>query len=568
MDIVDDKELVLRETSKGRKRKLSMYRSKQKNKRKSNTQPTKVSTDHSFVHIKDTETSDIEVDVEKLSEDENASERNAEISFNIEDEVGYYEGRDIRKQSTIEKLQLFRKESSEGRSEYYTDEQYIEHCIDKIIGSGMLRSLLWKLCSNKMLPDFMRLLETLSNGRLPLNNIAWILILERARFASCSTTVGMRYSKISKNFWSIVYRLCKGSGLKFFSGEKNWGQLVRKCSKKSRYDPVEAKINFAVPDEKILRLMNSDFPKYMEPGIIQHSLQILKDKKDIVLMGDGKLVGKGLKENFKGDVNLFGHENNPNLDNLKSEFLEHIEHIADSIGRYDSTNKQSQFNTLADLVAMLTNLNMKIREFHWKQNSKLKKISALCNPGRNIERNISRLKTDLYTSAIWMKKSLNCNVNLMSLMAILQRNTHTFNTMSPIEINSTNNIRLLYDSAYVQDNLDTFEFPHLIKQQSDIWEDLVRQAILTDGNIFMSIGFSTAKIMKDMFRRNIINCDAVHNYTWDNLDCVSDGISTLSSLILPAFYASCCVFYEEGCRYIKGKYNDKLIACCSTGVIR
>ena len=545
-----------------------MYRSKQKKKKSHPTQSTKVSKHHSFVHIKDNEISDIEVDVEKLSEDEYPSVRNEELSFNIEDEDGYYDGRDIRKETTIEKLQLFRKETTEGNTEYYTDEQYIEHCIDKIIGSGMLRSLLWKLCSNKMLPDFMRLLETLNNGRLPLNNIAWILLLERARFASCSNTVGMRYNKVTKKFWSIVYRLCKGSGLKFFSGEKNWGQLVRKCSMKSRYDPVEAKINFAVPDEKILRLMNSNFPKYMEPGIIQHSLELLKNKKDIVLMADGKLVGKGLKENFKGDVNLFGHEDNPNLDNLKSEFLDHIEHIADSIGQYDTTNKQSQFNTLADLVAMLTNLNIKIREFHWKQNRKLQKLSATCTPGRNIERNISRLKTDLYTSAIWMKKSLNCNVNLMNLMAILQTNTHTFKSMGPIEINNTNNIRLLYESAYVNDNLDIFEFPHLIKQQSDIWEDLVRQAILTDANTFMSIGFSTAKIMKSMFRRNIINGDAVHNYTWHNLDSVCDGISTLSSLILPAFYASCCVFYEEGCRYIRGKHNDKLIACCSTGVVR
>ena len=267
-------------------------------------------------------------------------------------------------------------------------------------------------------------------------------------------------------------------------------------------------------------------------------------------------------------MNLFGHEDNPNLDNLKSEFLDHIEHIANSIGRYDTTNKQEQFHTLAELVTMLTNLNIKIREFHWKQNNKLKKLSGISNQGRNIERNISRLKTDLYTSAIWMKKSLNCNVNLMNLMAVLQTNTHTFNTTGPIEINSTNNICLLYDSAYVQEHVDTLEFPHLIKQQSDVWEDLVRQAILTDANIFMSLGLATAKAMKNMFRRNIINGDAVHNYTWDNVDCVADGISTLSSLIMPAFYASCCVFYEEGCRYINGKFNDKLIACSSTGVIR
>ena len=33
-------------------------------------------------------------------------------------------------------------------------------------------------------------------------------------------------------------------------------------------------------------------------------------------MGDGKLISKGLTTNFEGDVNLFGYENCPNLDDL------------------------------------------------------------------------------------------------------------------------------------------------------------------------------------------------------------------------------------------------------------
>ena len=63
-------------------------------------------------------------------------------------------------------------------------------------------------------------------------------------------TVGMRYCKVMKLFWSIVYRLCKGVGLKFFSGEKNWGQVFCKETEKSEYSPDKSKINFAVPDEK------------------------------------------------------------------------------------------------------------------------------------------------------------------------------------------------------------------------------------------------------------------------------------------------------------------------------
>ena len=62
-----------------------------------------------------------------------------------------------------------------------------------------------------------------------------------------------------------MYTLCKGVGLKFFSGEKNWGQVVSKETTKSKYCPRKSKINFAVPDEKVLRNYNRFLPKVIPP---------------------------------------------------------------------------------------------------------------------------------------------------------------------------------------------------------------------------------------------------------------------------------------------------------------
>ena len=45
----------------------------------------------------------------------------------------------------------------------------------------------------------------------------------------------------------LCTELCKGSGLKFFSGLKNWGQVVNKECDKSHYKPSNAKLNFASP---------------------------------------------------------------------------------------------------------------------------------------------------------------------------------------------------------------------------------------------------------------------------------------------------------------------------------
>ena len=112
-----------------------------------------------------------------------------------------------------------------------------------------------------------------------MDNIVFILLMERIRFQNCENTVGMRYSDRTKLFWTIVYHLCKGSGLKFFAGGKNRGQVVRKECEKSHYNPKFGNITFAVPDEKILRECRNGIPKVIPPGKINKCMEILHNKK-------------------------------------------------------------------------------------------------------------------------------------------------------------------------------------------------------------------------------------------------------------------------------------------------
>ena len=66
----------------------------------------------------------------------------------------------------------------------------------------------------------MNLIRLLECGKLPADNIVVQLLFDRARFQTCGNTVAMRYRDVTKTFWSIVYRLCKGSGLKFLEEKK------------------------------------------------------------------------------------------------------------------------------------------------------------------------------------------------------------------------------------------------------------------------------------------------------------------------------------------------------------
>ena len=69
-------------------------------------------------------------------------------------------------------------------------------------------------------------------------------------------------------------------------------------------------------------------------------------------MADGKLVTKGLKESFLGDVNLFGHETTPNLAELKSTLESHITYIGRCCESFKGCNYADQYEILLELLQM------------------------------------------------------------------------------------------------------------------------------------------------------------------------------------------------------------------------
>ena len=272
---------------------------------------------------------------------------------------------------------------------------FVQQCISELLDNNLLESLLMKLEQHGHLNDFMILLKLLESGEFPMDNIVFILLLEHIRFQNCKNNVGMRYSERTKLFWIVVYRLCKGSGLKFFSGPKNWGQVVNKECDKSHYDPINAKLNFTVPDGKILRECRNGIPKLKPPGKIEKCLNMLCNKRDIVLMADGKLVTKGLKESFVGDVNLFGHETSPNLDELKSTLQSHITYIGRCCRSFKECNSADQYEILLELLEMNTQLLSKIRTHNSAQRKKLSNLRNRESSSNIPDKAISACKTEI-----------------------------------------------------------------------------------------------------------------------------------------------------------------------------
>ena len=444
-------------------------------------------------------------------------------------------------------------------------EEFKSICMRQLTSEDMWKSIINDLQSSGNLEDFMTFINMLHSGDLPMDNIVFLLLLERCRFGSSDNTVGMRYRNVTKLFWSVVYRLCKSSGLKFFSGSKNWGQVVSKETNKSQYLGSKSKINFAVPDEKILRNLNDTLPKVIPPGKIHRAMNILRNEKDIILMADGKMISKGLGDHFTGDIDLFGHETEPNLADLKNDLEIHLNLISQHVWNFEEAKDSDKFGILSDTCEVISHLIKRIRivisENRRKYNG-YRKCQTVS------DKTISKLKTNMYTCSIWIRKALKLNSQLVTLLACLQTNSGLLIPNTELKMSQLQNCRMLHEAELVSDIVDPLEFPHLIRRESDLSEDLQEQSLMTSNNCYIALGLQTATAMKDHFNRFIMQNSQSRFEPIFDFQAHLDGFGTTASLFMPAFLPSCATLYEEGCRFIDGNTRQKIICCQISGVIR
>ena len=444
-------------------------------------------------------------------------------------------------------------------------QEFQEICMRELTRQDMWKSIINDLQSSGNLEDFMTFIKMLHSGELPMDNIVFILLLERCRFGNSKNTVGMRYRRVTKLFWSIVYRLCKSSGLKFFSGSKNWGQVVSKESAKSKYLGSKSKINFAVPDEKILRNLNDTLPKVIPPGKIYRAMDILQNEKDIILMADGKMISKGLGDHFTGDIDLFGHEIQPNLTDLKNDLEIHLNLISQHVWNFEEANDSDKFVILCDTCELMTNLIKRIRVVIHENR---RKYNGYRKCQTVSDKTISKLKTNMYTCSMWIRKALKLNSQLVALLACLQTNSGLLMPTSELQMSQVQNCRMLHESELVSEIIDPLEFPHLIRRESDLSEDLQEQSLMTSNNCYIALGLKTAVAMKDHFNRFVMQNSQSRFEPIFDFQAHLDGFGTTASLFMPAFLPSCATLYEEGCRFIDGISRPKIICCQISGVIR
>ena len=139
---------------------------------------------------------DEELDVEEMSATKiNSSDDIEESIFSSDPDLDGYEDE-------------FEESKNDERNGYAcgSKEKFLDSCLKEFRDTDFLHKLFHKLQRVGLLNDFINFMRNLESGDLPLDNIVFILMMDQVRFNNCSNTVGMRYGKKSKMFWTIVYR--------------------------------------------------------------------------------------------------------------------------------------------------------------------------------------------------------------------------------------------------------------------------------------------------------------------------------------------------------------------------
>ena len=186
-----------------------------------------------------------------------------------------------------------------------------ETCTNTLTDIVLIRQLVDVLYSVGCLQNVLYLVKYIAVGTMSSLNIAFLLCLDVAKFHSCVTCTVMHFRKEMKQFWEIVYRVCKGKGLRLFSGSKNRGTVINKTTSKGNFCPEHSRINFACLDEKSLVNNCCNLPQIIKPGILKPALRLLDKTKKYVISIDGKKIDTG-------DINLWGHKY-PNLEDAKKK---------------------------------------------------------------------------------------------------------------------------------------------------------------------------------------------------------------------------------------------------------
>ena len=413
-------------------------------------------------------------------------------------------------------------------------DNYLRYAENKLTDQNMLFPLIKRLNKEKVLDDFISLMQQLSTGALHPKNLPLLTTLDRSNWQKCTTSTKMVYYPETIDFWQMVKRTCKYSGLLLFSGLKHGGQVSQDKCAKGKYPPESASINFAVPHCKTLAKHEIKVPKYIPPGIIQTSFELIDKSKQYVLEYDGKGVSRGLQANNVGDIDLWGLEGPPNLKSLENALQQEIDTIA-QLSESDHVNSDETKR----LEYVLRNISRRINDVRkMKMGHKLLKVKLdkMCNShpktAKRYGHAMATVKGSIFLCDNWIKRALQLNKRICEILSLMQNNIHHFEKDDAVDAPCQSNMRLLNPPENINPGIDLYSHPEIIKQRSKLFTQLQNTAKVTSTSCYNALGLNTMKDQREHFKQ-LLSDKTSHQMSPDEALKVKTDIANKVIIIIP-----------------------------------
>ena len=384
---------------------------------------------------------------------------------------------------------------------------YVERCIDEINSSSIIPELLQKFHDEGLLRHFMAFLRLTASGTIPATQISTLLNLEMSMLHSLQSTTQMRYRADTCLFWETVLSVGGPKLLRLFASDKHFGKVNSNICDKSKYQPALGNFNFAVPDERILRKSKTFIPKEIKCGIIEDSLSLLDPNKEYIISFDGKQTGLGLRKECEGDVNLWGFEGPPTLEEMnlaKKNSITSIEEIAMYASDNDSVlNMRKVVHKLKYVVQMLSFRIKALRQAKVRHEI-LKSTfttSIKKNPSKGSRYQLAFADIEVFISRAdkVIQDLLNLNLRWCQVMSDINCTSVNFRNTNVVDLSNQENMLLLLEPTLINTLRPGYlaTHPHFVKQRSPEWFQLRRQSRLTASTMHSALGLRGLKALKD-----------------------------------------------------------------------
>ena len=374
--------------------------------------------------------------------------------------------------------------------------------IREMIQNGTLNILCNILQSYDQLEDLRNFLLSLVQGRIPPENICWLLNLHLGKLTSLSSTTEMHWHKDIVEFFSVVYLLFGASAINVHRGPMHFSKLVMENIEKGYFDPSTVRISLPIPSVTTLRSLSTSYTKEIPVGIVEQTLDIAEGGSgkgsQYILSFDGKLVAKGFKCETYSDINLWGIEKPISVDCALKLLKKNIT-TAEAICH--NLKPKKIFHIVQSLHSLLNQISCPIKTLHSRiaeHQLRLKIVCIVHNEALDNKQKYSyRMQLSFLNehsarcdSAIG--RCLQLNGRILKILSHLQKNSDVFSSQKPVELHLQDNAHFLFPPEHlcIYFNLDLPENTDIIKQRSKKWFNVQKKAQVTGSTMYNAFGLS------------------------------------------------------------------------------